>query len=305
LGQLISTDWKTLIFDSAWIEGLDKLTKRRFGEGGLAEEASSYVIEKLSVDNWKVFDSFKGQSKPQTFLHSLASNLIEEFSRKRFGRPRPPEWLKRQGNLWVSVWRMLCLERRLPESIVDLLCAEQLREPNSVRTVMQTIKAKVPSCGQSIREQSSKTSVSDDENFAPEDLISSFNTPEAQIENDHFAQVLEMISNLLNGPQFSKSITSETVKNSSINAKQAVDDGSLNKAKALGDALQLEDQEWIILRMVYQDGIKLKIVAQTLGLKDYEPGRIVKRTLQKIRTALVSLGIETDQFSTCLSTTNV
>lgn len=300
MGHLISTDWKALVFDSTWIERLDNLTKKRFGEGGLADEASSYVIEKLSADDWKVFDSFKGQSKPQTFLHSLASNFIEEFSRKRFGRPRPPEWLKRQGSLWVSVWRMLCLERKLPESIVDLLCIEQLREPKSINTVMQTIKAKVPSCGQAIREHSANTSVGDDENLSPEDLIPSFNTPEAEIENEHFGQVLEMISNLFTSSRSNKGVTPESVNDSSIKAKQVLDSGSLNNAKTLGDVLQLEDQEWIILRMVYQDGIKLKTVAQTLGLKDYEPGRIMKRTLEKIQAALVSLGIETDQFSSCL-----
>jgi len=83
-------DWKSLVFESGWMQKLDQLAAKRFGAGGLAEEAGNYVIEQLSNDNWASLTSFKGQCKPETYLHTVTNNYLEEFSRKRFGRPRPP-----------------------------------------------------------------------------------------------------------------------------------------------------------------------------------------------------------------------
>jgi len=288
-------NWKSLILQSGWLERLDRVTTKRFGEGGLAEEASAYVIDKLSANSWQVFNSFKGQSKPETYLHTLANNFIEEFSRKRFGRPRPPEWLKRQGDLWIKVWKMLCLERRLPQTVIELLCTEQLREANTVQSVIQTVKARLPWCGESAREIASQPLGQGEDQVAAEDRIADFHTPETVIEADHLRDVLQMLGNLLNKNPHAEmnNIVTERVET-------MVHQAGAQQTVNLGKVLELTDQEWVILRMVYQDGMKLKTVAGCLGLKDHEPGRIMKTTLQRIAASLTTLGVNMESFRTQL-----
>jgi transcriptional antiterminator Rof (Rho-off) len=75
---------------------------------------------------------------------------------------------------------------------------------------------------------------------------------------------------------------------------------SFGPLRQLGDVLELADLEWVILRMVYQDGVKLKAVAKVLQLKEHEPGRVIKRVLAKIADALDALGIDKDNFMTQL-----
>lgn len=291
MSQSNNINWKSLILDGAWLDRLDRLTIKRFGAGGLAEEASAYVIEKLSADDWHVFLSFKGQSKPETYIHTLANNFIEEFSRKRFGRPRPPEWLKRQGDLWVKVWKMVCLERRLPQTVIDLMCAGDLREPLTVQKVIQAIKARLPWCGDSNREIAAHTFSDEDSEQTVEDQIVEFNTPETSIETSHLRDVMHMLGNLLsNNPNPASS------ENAAHRADSSIKDANIHSSLQLSHVLTLSDQEWVILRMVYQDGMKLNAVASFLGLKAHEPGRIMKTTLQRIATALETLGVSVDDF---------
>lgn len=297
LGKLETTsvDWRALVFDPDWMERLDRLAAKRFGDGGLAEEASAYVIEKLSEQEWSALQSFKGQSSPTTFLHTLAGNFIEEFSRKRFGRPRPPEWVKREGDLWIQIWKLLCLERRMPQTVLDLLCSGDRREPASIQRIIQTLKARLPWCGESAREIASAGLTGDDGEFSAEEMIPEYRTPDATIENEHFCHALQMLSTLL-----SDEITEASIENSAAKAQAIVNDGNSHGLKNLGAHLQLNDQEWVVLRLVYQDGLKLHAVAEMLGLKAYEPGRILKRSLDKIAENMATLGVDKENFLSML-----
>ena len=290
-----TVDWQSLVFDPGWMERLDRLACKRFGEGGLAEEAGAYVIDKLAENDWAALQSYKGQSNPNTYLHTLAGNFIEEFSRKRFGRPRPPEWVKREGDLWTRIWKLVCLERRMPQTVVDLCCIGEIREPASIRRIIQTLKARIPWCGESAREIGSQPIGDDDSEVAPEQLIPEYMTPDASIETDHFRGTLHMLSTL-----FSDEVTPATIENTAVKAQAAENDSNVAGVRNLGDHLQLSDLEWVLLRMVYQDGMKLNAVASLLGLKAHEPGRILKRTLEKIADTLSVLGIDKENFRSLL-----
>lgn len=140
-------DWPTLVLDKSFMESLDRMAKRRFGQDASAEECASYVLECLSENEWQKCRQFQGRSKPSTFLVSVSNNLIEEFSRKRYGRPRPPVWLKEQGDLWVKLWRTVCLERQLVPSVVERFCRDGIRTMDKVNSVIRVIKARIPNCG--------------------------------------------------------------------------------------------------------------------------------------------------------------
>ena len=284
-------DWKSLVFESGWMQKLDQLAAKRFGAGGLAEEAGSYVIEQLSNDNWASLASFKGQCKPETYLHTVTNNYLEEFSRKRFGRPRPPEWLKRQGELWVQVWKLVCLERQMIQSVVDLLSGKTLREPGLIKQVITTIKARIPWCGESNREimldpQDSHA----DEDFDPGERLAHEQTPGDEISQTRFTNTLLMVASLFNDHPTEQLFNETNTQRANTMASTSID-----KLETLRERLNLTDEERILLRMVYQDGLKKTAVAKSLGMQEHLPGRILKRVLTRIGEALQEVGIDMDE----------
>ena len=145
-------DWHTIILQPQWLTRLERQAFKRFSQQGLAEEACSYVLEKLSQNHWASCQQYTGKAKPETFLYTLVGNLLEEFARKRFGRPRPPQWLQREGDLWVKLWKMVCLERQLIPIVVEQFAQQSERATEFVHSIIRTIKARLPWCGSSNRE---------------------------------------------------------------------------------------------------------------------------------------------------------
>lgn len=273
--------WENIIFTEQWLNNLDRITARRFGEGGLAEEASSYVMECLSNDNWSVLQAFTGKSKPETYLHTVTLNLIEEFSRKRFGRPRPPEWLKRQGNFWVNIWKLICLERQVTQSVIDRL--KEIRDTLYIKDVIRTIKARLPWCGESAREV--QTSAMDfDDNNPIEFLIPDSNTPHDQLKAAHHAELLLMINCLLTEQKMEDTMDKVSREFTMIS----------DKFEKFRQNIELSDEERLILKMVYQDGINKSVVAKLLGMQTHIPGRILKRVFSKIADAMGHAGFQLD-----------
>ena len=283
-------NWQSVVFDSGWLEKCDRLAEKRFGQGGLAEEAASYVIEQISADSWSKLQSFKGQSKPETYLYTLTGNFLEEFARKRFGRPRPPEWLKRQGDLWIQVWKLICLERQMVQSVVDRLTYQACREIQFIRNMITTIKAKIPTCGESTREISMQNTSTENEGDDITDLIADNNTPDDTLSNAYYSEILLMIASL-----FNDKITSSTFNNLSLKAANDYTENHLLPLNELRDKIELTDEERLLLKMVYQDGLKKSIVAKSLGMQAHMPGRIIKSTLDRISTAMQELGINIDE----------
>ncbi|MDH5301742.1 MAG: hypothetical protein OEW58_10305 [Gammaproteobacteria bacterium] len=281
-------DWKDLVFNQIGLEKIDRLSFRRFGQSGLAEEASAYVIERLSDNNWEVLSSFQGQSKPDTYLYTIISNLIEEFSRKRFGRPRPPEWLKRQGDLWLSVWRMVCLERQEAPVVVSHLSHKEQRDPGFVQSVIVSIKARLPWCGQSSREISACFWGDDEEEI--EVTLPDYQTPDQLLLQKSYTETLYLMSMILNSePDAEKLVAgNEHVHSGGVVALR-------QKLEKLKSELHLSDEEVLVLKMVYQDGLKRNFVASALNMQAHMPGRIATRALDKIRQAFSALDIDLNE----------
>ena len=284
----MAVDWHTIILDSTWLERLDRACYKRFGQEGLAEEASAYVIDALSQNDWERCSSFTGKAKPETFLYTLCANLIEEFARKRFGRPRPPEWLKNEGDLWVSIWKMVCLERQMPATVIDRLSSIGQRSEDLVKGIILTIKGRLPWCGSSHREipSSAFCQYAEDDSFNPE--IESEHTLEQSLDNEQYEQSLEILAQLLGF------LTRPSNKSMiSINSELPHSEKLLN----LGSVLELSQEERLILKMAYQEGVKLNVIAKALNMPSYQPGRLLKAILKKIEAALLDIGMPLDELS--------
>ena len=79
---------------------LDALAKRRFPKDeNLAHEALLYVLKSLEADEWKRVCTWRGLGHFLPFITLLASRLLTDFTRTRFGHLRKPLWLKRKAIL--------------------------------------------------------------------------------------------------------------------------------------------------------------------------------------------------------------
>jgi len=271
-----NTDWAQHVFGGDWISRLEKVSERRFGDNPIAGEAANFVLEELSSENWTRLSSFKGNSHPVRYLNTVSANLLEEFSRKKFGRPRPPVWLKRNGSIWVEIWRQLCLERRQKQFILERW-TPTVDNPILVGAIISTIKAKMPWCGVK-NEEIPLDYIENNQDHAPTDHGMQFSEDESH-SKACIEAVLLVIRDLANN-EFSHGINDDITES----VQQIV--GTLKQS------IELSGQDILILKLVYLEGMKQADVSKFLDIKPYQLNRRIKSILGKIRTALE----ETDGF---------
>ena len=110
-------------------ELINRLAGRRFPGSALAEEAALFVLNRLAADDWRRLRAFTGESTLATYIAALSFRLLEDFARARFGRSTPPLWVRRLGGIWLTLFRLLCLERFTPDEAVALVHQQQAGDP--------------------------------------------------------------------------------------------------------------------------------------------------------------------------------
>ncbi len=291
--QAVNVDWPQLVFSEDWLKRVDKMAAKRFGEGGLAEEAATYVIDQISFNDWEKCKTFKGQSNPKTYLYTLASNFIEEFSRKRFGRPRPPTWLQRQGQLWIDLWRKLCMERQDTKGLIERLCSDGLRQVEELKQTIKIIKARIPTCGQAVMEvgEMAPTTDEDDEQRDIEDTsLASYDHIGFEFEVGAYGEVILMLKALMNDTE-----PKETdFEQPALLEAADIADHQQDKLMLLREHIKLTDDERLIMRMIYQDGLSRTAASNALGMASHQAGRIINSAMARIAKGFKACDIELD-----------
>ncbi len=126
---------------------------RRFVQAELAEEAALYVMDGLAQDDWSRLRTFTGRSTLATYIGTLTLRLLEDFARTRFGRVKPPLWICRLGGIWMTLFRLLCLERFSPDEAVALIGNRQPGQIEAAEEAAYRILGELPSCGEHQGEQ--------------------------------------------------------------------------------------------------------------------------------------------------------
>ena len=277
-------DWSILVFDPVFISSIERLAVRRFDAGALAEEAATYTIEFLSADDWSKCRQFQGKSKPTTFLYTLCNNAIEEFARKRFGRPRPPRWLSDMGELWVRLWRSLCLERQLLPSVLDRLTQNNLRERSEVAQAAKVIKARLPNCGEVIMDSLGVDDI-DSVSDAVQDQSTGHSDNKDTLDQPRYQDLLRMV----------RATIDPDVCCSSFNNDTDCDNAASHTCMTtLREKLRLNDQERLLLRLIYAEGLSKTAASRALGLQDHQAGRIVNNALERIAAVISESELDLD-----------
>ena len=288
----MSTNWPELVFSEKFMAALEyHAAKRIKGDDSAKEEAVTYVIEKLSENDWHRCKTYKGDASPNSFLYALSGPLIIEYTRKRFGRVRPPEWLKREGKFWEQIWQEVCLNRLHEQTVIDRHCSDQkssdqqysgqkpnVREPFTVKNIIRTIKAKLPWCGVSNMPESMDDEANAEINFLPEG-----GTISDALRKESYEEFLQLAHLMLSDPS-----SEEEQKEEQNGSHKAASE----KICTLVESLEMTNEEQLMLRMHYVDGLSHSAIARALGVAKHIPVRQTKKVLQRLQEALAQHNLE-------------
>lgn len=255
-----------------WLPDLERIAQRRFPSSeSLAEEAYNEALSRLLDDTDKLRDpaEFAGDDERRfRYFASCFINAIEDFSRHKFGRPRPPTWLRNLGGIWLQLYHWLCLERHSSNAVVERLAEREIelnQQPEALarrdaREMVRTVRGRITNCGEQQLDMPLEHTDADGESRTLELESDSLN-PETQVVEDTVQDALGALADLLGA-------SSSAVAAPSI------------------AGLVLEDREAVLLRLVYVDGLNVSKAAKALGWQEHTARRLLNACLERLRTAM-------------------
>ncbi len=254
---------------------LEKLAISRFVDENLSHEAMLFVADKIEEDDFRKLKAFNGKSAIKTYLAVVVKRLFDDFARHKFGRVRPPEWLKKKGGLWLEIFRKLCLERISPSDITESFEIINPNEPDPkiIEEVIHIILAKISDCGKN----TINTVVTDSQKA---DESGNYNSDMHYLTPEEYCHACERedLSNII-----SRAITGN-------DAHPA--DAKLNRqASAFKKTLKLSSEETLFLKTIYQDGLSVSAAGRILGWSTNQSSGKHRRVMEKIKDSIVTSGL--------------
>ncbi|PIE57540.1 MAG: hypothetical protein CSA33_08020 [Desulfobulbus propionicus] len=253
-------------------ERINRLATKRFRSESLAEEAALFVIDGLAEENWRRVRAFNGSSSPGTYIAALTHRLLEDFARKRFGRIRPPAWVRRLGGIWMALFQLLCLERHSPDEAVAIIKDRQSAAVTTLQDAAYTLLGEIPSCGE---RRGETTEYTDNTTLQPEEGLGSWQ--QEQLEQQEREQLLALLGRLF----FGMDTSAPTDTTLFIKHIQAI-------------SFDLTPEETLLLQLCYRDGVPVAEAGRMLGMNRYQVHGRVRRLLQRIRGQIRDAGLEQD-----------
>ncbi len=264
MGKMV-VDWKERTL-SQW-DKINTLAVRRFGRGPFAEEAVLAVIDGLQADDWQRVRAFSGQSSFSTFVMAISTRLFEDFARKRYGRVRPPLWVRAFGGIWQKLFQALCLERLSVNDAVEVVHQRQVAaEKNAIETAAYELLARIPDCG-----MARGLEVTYEEEVALED--ESLGTgPAGTFETREQKELFRAIFQLVLGQE------------------QGGDGLDLLKKYHMVK-ISLTAEEKLLLKLCYQDGLGVSAAGEMLGMTRFQAHGRMRRLLQRLQAEFQRCGL--------------
>jgi RNA polymerase sigma factor (sigma-70 family) len=249
-------------------EQINRMARRRFQHTELAEEAALFVMDGLARNDWQRLRVFAGKSSLTTYVGAVTLRLLEDFARTRFGRAKPPQWIRRLGGIWTTLFRLLCLERFSPAEAVAIISD---RVPEQERTVEQAayqILGEIPSCGE---HQGETTGFCEQTTLPAGEPECS--PQEQHLERGQRRQLFTILGRVLFG-----------------DAGKAVDARLLERVTAA--RISLEPRERLLLQLCYRDGMAVAEAGRMLGWNRHQVHGRLRRLLARLQQDFAAAGLD-------------
>ncbi|MBU1567825.1 MAG: sigma-70 family RNA polymerase sigma factor [Proteobacteria bacterium] len=258
-------DWKERTL-SHW-DRINALAVRRFGRGSFAEEAALAVIEGLEADNWQRVRTFSGQASFPSFIMAISARIFEDFARKRYGRVRPPLWVRTFGGIWQKLFQALCLERLPVNDAVEVVHQQQVTvEATVIETAAYELLARIPGCG-----MAQGMEVAYEEEAALEgdgDRRGPVDTFETREQEELFRAVFQLVLGQEQG---------------------VVGEDLLKKYQEV--KMSLSPEEKLLLKLCYQDGLGVTEAGEMLGITRFQAHGRMHRLLKRLQAEFRRCGL--------------
>lgn len=262
------TDWKEKAL--AYWDTINSMAVRRFGEGVLAEEAALAVIDGLKAENWHRLSAYNEKATFATFIRTLTARLLEDFARKRFGRVRPPLWVKTFGGIWGKLFTALCLERLPVTEAVEVVLSRQVAtKKTEIESAAYQLLARIPDCG---KHQGLEVAY-EEENGSDENHGEAIS--DCSVEDRQKKELFEAIFQLVLGEGEFK-----------------VSDNLSKKFKQL--EICLSPEEKLLLKLCYQDGYGVAKAGEMLGMSRFQAHGKKRRLMVRLKEEFERTGLAQD-----------
>jgi DNA-directed RNA polymerase specialized sigma24 family protein len=253
---------------------INRIAERRFIDTNCAEEAALYVINLLEEDDCRRLRTFSGRAKFSTFISSLTIRLLEDFSRKKFGRVRPPAWITALGGIWVTLFQLLCLQRL---SVVDAIETMKNRVAGSkqqqVEETAWTILEEMTSCGKHQGLEVPFDNVDDGQANDQDTIIGHHDSPEVHLLKNERRILFELI--------FKGVTKTEDVQSSAERSFITI----------LKTPIQMSAKERLLLKLCFQDQLSVTRAGKMLGWNANQSHGKLRRLLVRLRDKFDRAGI--------------
>jgi RNA polymerase sigma factor (sigma-70 family) len=248
---------------------INRMAGRRFQRMELAEEAALFVMDGLAHNDWQRLRVFAGRSSLATYVGALTLRLLEDFARIRFGRVKPPQWIRRLGGIWMTLFRLLCLERFSPAEAVAIVSNRKPGEERTVEQAAYQILGEIPSCGE---HQGGETTEFCEQTTLPA-CDTGCSTQEQHLEEEQRRRLFIILATVLFG-----------------DSGQEVDPQLLERVAAAG--ITMEPRERLLLQLCYRDGVSVAEAGRMLGLNRHQVHGRLRRLLERLRRDFASAGLD-------------
>ena len=246
-------------------ELVDRLARRRFTGEPLSEEAALYVMNRLKNNDWELLRSYRGSARLKTYFSSVVYNLLEDFARKKFGRVRPPGWLKKLGGAWLLLYQLLCLERYNSTEATSFAADRyQHLGRDQLDLMAERILGEIPTCGKTQYQE-----VSLDEQR--------YGTGSAHVSSEEVAEERERERVMKGLHDHFFGFDSE------LSGSQAL-------LRLLGCQVDLKPEERLLLTLCHVDGLSVAAAGKRLGLNRFQAHGKLRRLYGRLKQAFEEAG---------------
>jgi DNA-directed RNA polymerase specialized sigma24 family protein len=246
---------------------LNVLSRRRFpSDENLALEGLNYVLKKLEANDWQRVRVWEGHSDFLAFITTVTVRLLTDFRREKFSYIRKPVWLQVKNDpVWDLAYRLLVMENYSRQETLEMLrTSEPSRERWFFEEVVSTILEK---CRQQthLREK----------NLAIEEL------------GEHPSAGLAPDEELINQDEENfKTLLHFLLVNADSDPPPAINKLLIR----LKPYLHLTEEDRLILRLHYVDGLNIRAIAKLLNIKG-DTYKHLNKIIRYIRKACQRVGL--------------
>ena len=256
--------WYDRYFTEEWEKRFYKETRSQFA-------GHPHLINDAFQNAWgKLFEKLKDYPRKDTsdaLVFSTFRNLLKDERREHFGRCRPKSWVNQLGPLWNRTAKQLCQTGLPAHAIAEKVCCHPA-EPETDAPCLEQVKDIIPVLESKPYCSTFKSS----EEWTEEHQQGDHSTADEQLSSNELRLLINLILQR---------------DNSETNIDSASEHILVQwQSLSANLRLSLDDDERLLLTLIYIEGYAVAKAARALNIKAYTVRYQLKQTLQKIRQTL-------------------